>query len=136
MSSNLATRMAEAVPEAWKRWRKARALKAELLALPAGERARVLQENGLSEFDLERIDVNHEGPQELLPRRLEAIGLDKVTIAAAEPAVARDLERVCSRCGQPGRCAFDLEQEDAAERLARYCPNTGTIDALKLEKSR
>jgi len=134
MATDLRTRMIDAVPQAWRRWRKARAMRAELLGLPEGERARVLGENGLTDFDVDHLNPSHPGPQMLLPKRLEAVGLNRDEIAAAEPAVERDLERVCGRCGQPGRCAFDLEQEDAVERLARYCPNTATVEALLKDK--
>jgi hypothetical protein len=65
----------------------------------------------------------------LIPR-LEAARLDADFVRYAHPAVMRVLELECARCEKCGRCERDPVLPVANERLAAYCPNTDTIDAV------
>ena len=121
-------------PGVLRRWLNTRAQRAELRALPAGELERVMLDLGMSARDVDRLQADHPGPQELLPKRLEAMGLDPGYLREAQPATLRDMERVCATCAQYGRCQHDLERDDANQRLPAYCPNTATIDALLVER--
>src|SRR3974390_1078214 len=50
------------------------------------------------------------GPKaaDLLLRRMAALELDPKEVAWLEPAVSRDLQRVCSMCKSQRRCAWDF----------------------------
>ena len=101
------------------------------------EVGRIAQDLGLLPSDLRAL-VSH-GPSEgnLLQRRMAALHLDEDELARSEPATLRDLQRVCTTCGSPRRCARDLKREpDAVSQDWRdYCPNSGTLDALTEEKA-
>jgi hypothetical protein len=116
------------------RWFRTRAQRAELRNLPPGELERVLQETGLTAFDVDHIEADHPGPQTLLPQRLQAAGLDAAVLRDTCVGTLRDLERTCGRCGSYKQCRADLRGDNGTGTLAEYCPNTGTIEALLREK--
>jgi hypothetical protein len=67
---------------------------------------------------------------DLLSRRLEQVNLTRV-----EPQVLRDLERVCTLCGNKRKCEYDLTISPAKPAWTEYCPNAPTIGALMAERS-
>lgn len=93
------------------------------------ERDRFLHELGIAEEDVQKIIAGRKGAEVLLPQRLEQAGLDPEAVRAKYGGVMRDMERLCSLCGEQKRCVRDLDRH-VAERLASYCPNTTTIDSL------
>ena len=44
-----------------------------------------------------------------LPRLLEVLGIDEAALLRSEPAVLRDMERVCVSCERKAQCRNDLE---------------------------
>jgi hypothetical protein len=124
------------IPARMRTWLQDRKLSAEIAALPESELRSVMRETGLTDFDLRRVGSNRPTPQELVARRLEVVGLDPGYVRAAQAATGRDLERVCGRCSEVKRCLHDLDRDDAGSRLAEYCPNTPTIDALLVDRER
>ena len=72
------------------------------------------------------------GPKaaDLLLRRMAALDLDPKEVAWLEPAVSRDLQRVCSMCKSRRQCAWDFARRAPAAAWKSYCPNTGTLEAL------
>lgn len=119
------------------RWQRAcedRKSRAELQACPPGELYRIAQDVGLNDTDLRSLDASHPGPGELMPQRLQQLGLDPAFVRHARTAAYRDLERVCASCKAWRRCARDLASGDAESGMRSYCLNAPAIDALIVER--
>ena len=67
---------------------------------------------------------------DLLQQRMAALDLDPGEVARIEPAMFRDLQRVCSMCKAHRRCARDFAHGAPPRTWERYCPNTGTLAGL------
>lgn len=117
----------------WRRTVDNRRAMAELAACPPFELHRIAADLGLNETDLRRLICSHPGPSELLPQRLEQLGLDPEFVRHVEPATYRDLTRLCGSCEAWRRCAKDLARGDVQAGMGTYCLNTPTIDALTVE---
>jgi hypothetical protein len=72
----------------------------------------------------------------LLSHRLAALGIDEVGTARNEPAVMRDLKRVCSLCSETNYCKSDLNRNPSDPVWQVYCPNVDTLKALAAERKR
>jgi len=118
----------------WQRVLRNRRSMAELAACPPSELHRMAQDVGLSHTDLRSLSCSHPGPSELMPRRLQQLGLDPADVKFARTATYRDLERVCATCRAWRRCARDLANDDARAGMRGYCPNAPTIDALTVDR--
>ena len=66
----------------------------------------------------------------LLQRLLFALGVDANSLERGDPAVMRDLQRLCVTCGYKRRCELDLASGAIADKFQDYCPNAFTLDAL------
>ena len=117
----------------WQRMLRNRRSMAELAACPASELKRMAQDVGLNHADLRSLSCSHPGPSELMPSRLQQLGLDPAYVKFARTATYRDLERVCATCRAWRRCARDLANGDAQAGMRGYCPNAPTIDALTVD---
>jgi hypothetical protein len=111
---------------ALERWR----ARSELAGCSAGELGRIAADVGLSGEELRRLRLRDFGPSELLPRRLQLLGVDPEFTRRAAPAAFRDLNRVCASCRATRRCARDLARGDVQAGMDAYCSNGPTIDAL------
>lgn len=120
--------------ERWRRAMRNRRTLRELDALSPAERRHIAEDVGFSGADLRRFICTHEGPSELMPRRLELLGLDPAYVMHAEPATYRDLERVCAMCKSSRRCAEALAKGDVQTGMDNYCLNAFTIDSLLVER--
>jgi len=108
---------------------------AELCVCPPRELHRVAAEVGLSDAELGQLADTHPGPTELLPERLEQLGLDVEFFRHARTPTYRHMEGVCATCKQWRRCARDLERADVQTGMDIYCLNAPTIDALMVERT-
>ena len=95
---------------------------------------RIAQDVEVSESDLRIITAAHRGPRELLPLRLELLGLDPGFVRSALTATYRDLERKCAMCTAWRRCTRDLATGDAQAGMDTYCLNSEAIDALTVDQ--
>jgi hypothetical protein len=120
--------------ERWQRALHNRSSRLELAACPPSELHRIAQDVGLSETDLRSLSCSHPGPSELIPRRLQQLGLDVGYVKYARTATYRDLERVCATCKAWRRCARDLANGDDQTGMREYCLNAATIDALTVDR--
>src|SRR5215475_2333752 len=79
-------------------WLKQRRQLSELVGYDAdpGELDRIAREFGMTPADLD--SLTRQGPHSAdeLPKMLQTLGLDEAAIWRAEPALLRDMERVCS----------------------------------------
>ena len=72
--------------------------------------------------------------EDLLAGRLRALNLDPAALSENQPAVARDLSRLCSLCRDKAQCRHDLERRPGSPAWQSYCPNSGTLTALQPEQ--
>jgi len=119
----------------WQRVLRNRRSLAELAACPPSELDRIAQDIGLDVSDLRAIAKAHRGPTELLPQRLQQLGLDPGFFRCAQTATYRDLERTCAKCAAWRRCARDLAKGDVQAGMGSYCLNAPAIDALTVDQS-
>jgi len=122
--------LVERVRRSWQRSRNRRRAINELAACPPGELRRIASDVGLCGDDLRQLCRNDFGPSELLPQRLELLGIDPEYVRHAEPSTYRDLARLCASCQASRRCARDLARGDVQAGMDSYCLNGPTIDAL------
>jgi hypothetical protein len=98
-----------------------------------GELKRIAREFGITcaVFDT----MVRQGPHgaDELPKMLEALGIDEAAIRRAEPAMLRDMERVCSFCKHKRQCHQELTAGTAAANYEEYCGNADTFDTLRLK---
>jgi hypothetical protein len=80
----------------------------------------------------ELASLTRKGPNAaaLLQRLLVALGIDPNQLQRGDPAIMRDLQRLCITCGHKRRCELDLAGGSIADNFQDYCPNAFTLDAL------
>jgi hypothetical protein len=107
----------------------------ELAACSPSDLHRITQDVGISERDLRSLTTcSHPGPNELMPKRLQDLGLDPAFVKYAHTATYRDMERVCGTCKSWRRCERDLAKGDIQAGMQTYCLNASTIDALTVDR--
>jgi len=89
---------------------------------------RIARDIGLTAGDLRVLNRTKEPP--LLPRMLAALRIDAADLARTEPAVLRDLQRVCAMCDSQRRCRSELDDGDAASTYEGFCPNAVTLKGM------
>src|ERR1700674_2745296 len=82
----------------WRDWRGARSGAAELECCGACEVERLARDLGMSAAELRKIAGRGPESGDLLLSRMAALDLDRNEIAATEPRVFQDLQRVCALC--------------------------------------
>jgi uncharacterized protein YjiS (DUF1127 family) len=103
-------------------WLKRRRERAELDALDAGERSRLAQDLGVGTAELDYLVRESHDPAQL-PRLMAAIGIDEAALQRAQPALLRDMERVCSLCEATNLCRHELASGTAGVSYPYFCPN-------------
>ena len=111
-------------------WRRRRTRLAELASCGPAEVEHMARDLGMSRGELSVLAGKWPDSADLLSRRLE-----QVNLAAVEPQVLRDLERVCTLCGSKRKCEYDLTIHPANPTWTEYCPNAPTIGALIAERA-
>jgi hypothetical protein len=119
----------------WQNLLKARATLAEVDALDNAELSRIARDLNLNGTELRTLAGKWPDSADLLSQRLAALQLDEPAIARTEPAVLRDMERVCSNCTEQRHCSHDIDANPASTEWRGYCPNVQTIDALETERA-
>jgi hypothetical protein len=84
----------------------------------------------MSVNELRGLATKGPGAADVLQKMLLALSVDPKALAEADPAVMRDLQRICILCSQKGRCQHELAEGTAAEHFREFCPNAYTLDAL------
>jgi hypothetical protein len=126
--------LGERIARRWREWRARRADQAALSGFDAQERERIAHDMGLDGAELRALAAQRGDAADLLPRRMGALGLDPTETARQEPAVLRDMQRLCSFCQSKGRCEHDLDLAARNPVWEKYCPNVGTLKDLQAEK--
>jgi hypothetical protein len=119
----------------WSNLLKTRDTLAEVDGLGASELSRVARDLNLNSPDLRILAGKWPDSADLLTQRLAALRLDEPAIARNEPAVLRDMERVCSNCAEKQHCGHDIDVNPTSAEWRTYCPNVTTLDALETERT-
>ena len=122
--------------QTWNRTLNKRRMVNELTACPPSELQRIASDVGLNSDDLVRLCYSHIGPSELLPQRLQLLGIDPEFVKHAAPTTFKDLVRVCASCKASSRCARDLARGNVQAGMDGYCLNGLSIDALTVRDGR
>jgi hypothetical protein len=112
-------------------WRRRRRDLRDLAGLGQSEFSAIARDLRVSPDDLEAAAKNGSGNAANSARLLDALGIDSIGMLRAEPAVMRDMERVCALCPATARCGRDLRAGTSRWVYREYCPNRATIDALE-----
>lgn len=122
--------LVERLRQSWQRSVSRRRALNELAACPPSELRRLASEVGVSGEDLRRLCGRDFGPSQLLPQRLQLLGVDPEFVRRAAPTTFRDLARVCACCPAWRRCARDLARGNVQAGMDGYCLNGASIDTL------
>ena len=117
----------------WHNWKRQRAALSEINGLAEPELSRVARDIGLNAPQMRTLAGRCPDSADLLSRRLAELQLDERAIASSEPAVLRDLQRVCGQCSEDRLCARELKQDQESGHWREYCPNVATLDAMRTE---
>jgi hypothetical protein len=98
-----------------------------------GELKRVARDLNVTTADLEGLVRQGSRSVNELARMLTALDIDETALRRAEPALLRDMERVCSLCTQKRRCHEELANGTAATNYVEYCENAETIDMVRFK---
>ena len=101
----------------------------EIRNLAVEDVASIAHDIGLSEGELQ-IAVGENNPPVALHRLLDILHLDHDRIAKQEPAVYRDLVRLCMQCAHKKQCRRGFERPTPPQTWPDYCPNAMTLKAL------
>jgi hypothetical protein len=116
-------------------WLKQRRALNELTEYAAdpGELERVARDLNVAPADLEMLVRQRSQGVHELPEMLKALDIDEAALWRAEPALLRDMERVCAFCTHKRQCHQELAAGTAATNYVEYCSNADTIDTLRFK---
>jgi hypothetical protein len=114
----------------WLHWRGASSSVSELDCCGAYEVERLARDAGMTVSELRQLAGRGPEAADFLMRRMAALDLDRNEIAATEPRMFQDLQRVCTLCESRRRCARDLTHDPADQTWEDYCPNVATLKLL------
>jgi uncharacterized protein YjiS (DUF1127 family) len=118
----------------WRNWAGNRQGRAELQALTSEELGQLARDVGIGSTELRTLAGKWPDSAALLDRRMVALHLDPDAIGRSQPAVTRDMQRLCSLCRGKRTCEHDLDNGAVQPRWRRYCPNSTTLMALVSEQ--
>jgi hypothetical protein len=118
------------------RYRHMNGLHRELGQCTQSDLIRIAKDLGRSVNELRGLATKGPGAADVLQKMLLALSVDPKALAEADPAVMRDLQRICILCSQKGRCQHELAEGTAADHFREFCPNAYTLDALFKQKER
>lgn len=116
-------------------WLKQRRELNELIDFAAdpAELGRVARELNVTPADLKMLVERGSHSANELPYTLTALGINETALRRAEPALLRDMERICSLCTHKRRCHQELAAGTAAKNYVEYCENSDTMDILRFK---
>ena len=116
-------------------WLKQRREFNELMEYEAefGELEPIARDLNVTPTDLKRLVRQGSQSANELPYMLTALGVDEAALRRAEPALLRDMERVCSFCTHKRQCHQELAAGTAAKNYVEYCENADTIDMMRFK---
>lgn len=124
----------EAVADWINKYRQASSLHDELGHCSPEDVMEIAKDLGVPVSELRKLATKGPGAADLIKKMLIALRVDPHVLANTNPAVMRDLQRLCVVCSQKGRCEHELAKGTASEHLHEFCPNAFTLDALFKQK--
>lgn len=122
------------VVEAIKVYRKHRMLHREFMLCDEDEIAAIARDLGLNSGELIRLVTDKTKPTTALDELLANIGIKTENLALEEPAIIRELQRICLTCGRKQECKYHLTHGTLTKCYRDFCPNTYTLDDLVASK--
>lgn len=107
----------------------------ELNELDKSELQGIANDVGCSVPELQTLAGRWPESADMLPRRLNALGLDAQAFSRDNPPLANDLRKHCSLCAAKGQCEHDLDTQPHSPVWQSYCPNTMTLLAVSKSRS-
>jgi hypothetical protein len=104
-------------------WLKHRREILEVCWCDANEFAHIARDLAVVPGDLRALARQGPHATDKLSKLFKALGIDKKTIAQTDPAVLRDMTRVCASCEQKRLCNNDLATGHFAQYYEEYCDN-------------
>jgi hypothetical protein len=95
----------------------------------------IAKDLGVPVSELRTLATKGPGAADLMKKMLIALRVDP-NLVDTNPAVMRDLQRLCVVCSQKGRCEHELAKGTASEHYREFCPNAYTLDALFKQKTK
>ena len=95
---------------------------------------RIATDLGVPVSDLLGLAAKGSRSADVLQKLLLALSVDPKALAKNDPALMRDLQRLCIVCSHKGRCQHELAKGTTAEHFREFCPNAYTLDALLKQK--
>jgi hypothetical protein len=119
-----------AIAQWMKKYRYARGVRNEMMNCTPEDVARIARELRINPNELATLAKKGPNAADLLQKLLVALGVDAKSLEHDDPLVMRDLQRLCTTCGEKRQCEFDLANGVSADNFRDYCPNAFTLDAL------
>jgi hypothetical protein len=119
----------------WQDWRARSRTMRELGCHPREDIERMARDVGVDSSDLCVLAGKWPNSADLLVRRMDQLEIDANDPAQIEPAVVRDLQRVCTLCASKRKCGHDLARHPSDPAWREYCPNAETLDARIAERA-
>lgn len=115
----------------WAERRHRREELSQLSTLSSSEIAEIAADCGFSTETL--LSLVRAGPNatDEMNEMMQALSLDPDAVQASHPQLFREMQVVCSGCGEKGTCRQHLEQGTARDTFAGYCNNAQSLDALR-----
>jgi hypothetical protein len=113
-----------------KKYRDATGSRDELVHWNPAELARTARDLGVSPVELVRMAARGLHAADGLPRLLRDLGVDPETLSRDDPAMMRDMQRLCSACSHKRRCERELLAGTAADTYRHFCPNALSLEAV------
>lgn len=119
-----------AIAQWMRRYRQARGTRNDLMNCSATEVENMARELKITPAELATLARKGPDAADLLQKLLVALGVDPNGVEHDDPSVMRDLQRLCTTCGDKRQCELDLANGVSADKFRDYCPNAFTLDAL------
>jgi hypothetical protein len=117
------------------KYRQASSLYDEFERCSSEDVMQIAKDLGVPVSELRKLATKGPGAADLMKKMLIALRVDPHALVNTDPAVMRDLQRLCVVCSQKGRCEHELAKGTASEHFREFCPNAFTLDALFKQKN-
>jgi hypothetical protein len=111
-------------------YRESAGLRDEFGQCDPAEVAQIAKDLNIPAAELRMLAAKGPGAADALHQMLLALKVDEAALKQHDPAVMRDLQRLCATCGHKQQCAHEIDVGTAAKNFHEFCPNAYTLDTL------
>lgn len=112
------------------RYREAAGQRDALGHCDAAEVSQIAKDLNIAPAELRTLAAKGPHSADGLHQMLRALKVDEAALTEHDPAVMRDLQRLCATCGNKQRCAHELDVGTAKKNFHDFCPNAYTLETL------